>query len=567
MDDKSLITALIEAKLLTDEMAEALSRDAAVLGKNIEDVLVERKMVADVDLAKIKAKIIGVPYKAIKVAEIKDDVLKIIPETTARTYNVLPLSREKNLLVVGMVHPDDTSAAEALRYIAKQEKLSLGVYLISQSDCDAGIRRYTPFGSEIEAAVKSANVSGDSAAQRRVLLDGGKGGVADEAPVIKIVATLLKEAVDAHASDIHIEPERTRVRVRFRLDGQLQEHISLPAPLHQPIISRVKVLSDLKIDESRVPQDGRFRAQIFGRDIDFRVATFPTPMGEKVAIRVLDPTTGLKNLTDLGLVGKNEVTVKEGIEKPYGMILITGPTGSGKTTTLYALLQLLNKEDVNIVSLEDPVEYFVEGVNQSQVHPEIGYDFASGLRQILRQDPDIIMVGEIRDTETAGLAVHAALTGHIVFSTLHTNNAVGVIPRLIDMKVDAFLLPSALNLMLGQRLVTMLCQACKKAEEANADISAIIKKELPEAKAPYMIYHAKGCTVCKGKGIVGRMALFEVLAMTRELSVIVASGASAAKIQEEAHRQGMITMRQDGIAKALQGLVAIEEVLKETSEE
>jgi type IV pilus assembly protein PilB len=302
------------------------------------------------------------------------------------------------------------------------------------------------------------------------------------------------------------------------------------------------------------------------------VATFPTPLGEKVAIRVLDPKTGLKTLDQLGLVGKNAELVMEGIERPYGMIYISGPTGSGKSTTLYALLQLLNKETVNIVSLEDPVEYFISGINQSQVRPEIGYDFASGLRQILRQDPDIIMVGETRDNETAGLSVHAALTGHVVLSTIHTNNAAGVVPRLIDMKVEPFLLPSALNLMMSQRLVSKLCDNCKKPEVAPEAVQKIIKTALASSgqgkkyEEPYKIYKAPGCDVCKGKGVLGRIAIFEIIKMTPELENIILSGPTIQKILAEGKRQGMVTMREDGIFKALDGLVSIEEVVRETAE-
>lgn len=351
----------------------------------------------------------------------------------------------------------------------------------------------------------------------------------------------------------------------------------MPIELHQPIISRVKVLSNLKIDENRIPQDGRFRTVLFGRDIDYRVSTFPTPVGEKAAIRVLDPTVGLKGLEELGLVGRNYEVVKESIRKPYGMILLTGPTGSGKTTTLYAIMQILNKEGVNIVSLEDPVEYFIDGLNQSQVRPEIGYDFASGLRQILRQDPDVIMVGEIRDNETADLGIHAALTGHIVLSTLHTNNAVGVVPRLINMGVEQFLLPSSLNLMLAQRLVPRLCQKCKKSEKAPEKIQEILKKEIEELPqeiankwkssiGKFEVYHAPGCPACKGKGVSGRVALFEILKMTQSLEAIINANPTEHQILEESRRQGMISLRQDGVLKALEGLISMEEVLRETIE-
>jgi type IV pilus assembly protein PilB len=429
-------------------------------------------LVNEEKIAGIKSRFLKVPYKKIKVDEIKDELLKVIPEETVRNYKVIPVDKSDNLLIVGMLNPDDSKAQEALKFIAKQLRVNLGVYLITQSDWETVLRRYSPYRSEVEAAVKSFNLQpgqGLSATQKIIQLEEGV-AVSEEAPIIKIVANTLKEAVWQKASDIHIEPQRSRVRIRFRIDGELQEVSSLPIELHQPVLSRVKVLSNLKIDETRIPQDGRFRTVLFGRDIDYRVSTFPTPVGEKVAIRVLDPTVGLKGLEELGLIGRNNQIVIEGIKKPYGMILITGPTGSGKTTTLYAAMQILNKDDVNIVSLEDPVEYFIEGLNQSQVRPEIGYDFPSGLRQILRQDPDVIMVGEIRDNETANLAIHAALTGHIVLSTLHTNNSLGVIPRLINMKVEPFLLPPSLNLMLAQRLLPRLCQKCKKAEKPAVKI-------------------------------------------------------------------------------------------------
>ncbi len=399
-----------------------------------------------------------------------------------------------------------------------------------------------------------------------------KGG--EEAPIIRIVADTFREAVQSGASDIHFEPQENYLRIRFRTDGDLKEMAALPIELGQPVISRIKVISNLKIDETRIPQDGRFRSRIFDRDIDFRVATFPTPLGEKMAVRVLDPTTGLKSFEKLGLSEHNLKIVEDGLAKPFGMILLTGPTGSGKTTTLYALLQTLNRESVNIVSLEDPVEYFVAGINQSQVRPEIGYDFASGLRQILRQDPDVIMVGEIRDNETASLAVQAALTGHIVLSTLHTNNATGVIPRLLDMKVDPFLLPVSLNLMLAQRLVGQLCPDCRSAESAPEAMQKIIEEALvilpPDIpvkyKRPYQIFHSQGCTKCKNRGVIGRIAIYEVFRMTRELGEIINTGATQMKLMKEAHNQGMVDIRADGILKALLGSVSMEEVLRTTAE-
>jgi len=576
MENKTLLQELTKEGLLTEESAKKILQESSLIRKSAEELIYDRRLVDEEKIVGIKSRLSGVPYKKIKTDEIKDELLKLVSEETVRNYKVIPINKSDNLLVMGMLNPDDAKAQEALKFIAKQLRVNLGIYLITQSDWEAILRRYSPYRSEVEAAIKSFNLQpgqGLASGQKIIQLEEGV-TVSEEAPIIKMVASTLKEAVWQKASDIHIEPQRNRVRIRFRIDGQLQEVSSLPIELHQPILSRVKVLSNLKIDETRIPQDGRFRTVLFGRDIDYRVATFPTPVGEKVAIRVLDPTVGLKGLEELGLVGRNYQVIREGIEKPYGMILITGPTGSGKTTTLYAVMQILNKEDVNIVSLEDPVEYFIEGLNQSQVRPEIGYDFPSGLRQILRQDPDVIMVGEIRDNETANLAIHAALTGHIVLSTLHTNNALGVIPRLINMKVEPFLLPPSLNLMLAQRLLPRLCQQCKKAEKAAEKIQEIIKKELEklpkdltkDLNEPYEIYHSTGCPACQSKGVSGRIALFEILTMTPELEEIINTSPTEHRILEEARRQGMISLRQDGVLKALKGLISIEEVLRETME-
>jgi len=571
MDDKILFQELVKKNLLNQEVSEKILRDAQLAKKSAEDLLYERHLVEEVEIAKTKSQILGVPYKKFNLEEISDELFKIIPENTSRTYKVLPLSKTRDLLVVGMLRPDDARSQEALKFIAKEQRINLGVYLITPSDLEYIWRRYSPYQNEIQAAIKSLNLRGEETAAQKIIGLEESVSVSEEAPIIKIVASTLKEAVELRASDIHIEPQRSKLRIRFRIDGVLKEHASLSLQLHQPIISRIKVLSNLKIDENRIPQDGRFRSLVYGKEIDYRVSTFPTPTGEKVAIRVLDSSIGLKGLGELGLTGPALQIIQEGITKPYGMILITGPTGSGKTTTLYAVLQKLNREEVNIVSLEDPVEYFIDGLNQSQVRPDIGYDFASGLRQIVRQNPDIIMVGEIRDRETAGLAVQAALTGHIVLSTLHTNNAIGVIPRLIDLKVEPFLLPSSLNLMLAQRLVSRICPDCKKAEKAPANLQVLIKKELanlPEKfKEPYEIFHGQGCKTCQNKGLVGRIALFEVFQMTPRLAEIISASFTENTLLEEARRQGMITLRQDGIIKALEGLVTIEEVFRETMEQ
>ncbi len=573
MTSDQLFNELQSRRLLEPNAIVKLKREALLSGRSAEDLIHDRGLLDDAKIAEVKSQILGVPYQKVNFEGYDPKVIELIPEETVRTYGVAPLAQQGEMLIAGMVNPDDVKAQEALKFIANRSRVTLGIYLIGWGDWQEILRRYSPYKSSIEAAVRSVQVKGE-AGRRIVQLEDEsmKGG--EEAPIIKIVSDTLKEATQNGASDIHIEPQQTHLRIRFRIDGDLQEGAALPLQLAQPVVSRIKVLSSLKIDETRVPQDGRFRARILDREVDFRVATFPTPLGEKVAIRVLDPTTGLKSFNDLGLVGKNLEIVQAGLEKPFGMILITGPTGSGKTTTLYALLQTLNKENVNIVSLEDPVEYFVSGVNQSQVRPEIGYDFASGLRQILRQDPDVIMVGEIRDNETAALAVQAALTGHIVLSTLHTNNAAGVIPRLLDMKIEPFLLPVTLNLLLSQRLVGLLCPGCKRSDEAPPPLAQAIRKALeglpPELagkyKEPYMIFHAEGCAKCNNRGVVGRIAIYEVLQMTPGLEAVIQSAPSLQKILKEAKAQGMIDLRGDGVLKALEGQVAMEEVFRSTEE-
>lgn len=571
MTSDELLQQLQSHGLITEAVATRVKRDAIVSGESPEDIIGRDRAVPGEQVALIKSELLKVPYKKIDVTTIDDKLMGIVPEETARTYQAVPISWQDNLLVVGMLHPDDTKAQDALKFIARQNHVNLGVYLISYDDLQATLRKYSPYRAEIEAAVQSLNIKEGSGGQQAIELEGGDSA---DAPIIKIVADTFKEAVLNRASDVHIEPQQKSLRIRFRIQGDLQEVSSLPQELAQPVVSRVKVISNLKIDESRIPQDGRFRARLLDRDIDFRVATFPTPLGEKIVIRVLDPSTGLKNFDALDLIDRTRETIKKGLAKPFGMVLITGPTGSGKTTTLYAFLQSLNTVDVNIVSLEDPVEYFISGINQSQVHPEIGYDFASGLRQILRQDPDIIMVGEIRDGETAGLAVQAALTGHIVLSTLHTNNAAGVIPRLIDLKVESFLLPVSLNLIIAQRLVGVLCPDCKKPEEAPPEMQKVIKAALqdlpPEVTSqfavPYQIYHAKGCATCKGHGVVDRTGIYEALLVTPEMEAIINEGATTQKIIAEAKRQGMITLHQDGIVKALKGRVSMEEIIRETEE-
>lgn len=575
MTDREFFAELVKRRLLEEGTAARVLEEISSSGTRGEDVLYERKLVDETAAAQVKSELIGTPFKRVDPKSVNESLLSLIPNETAETYKIVPLERTPTLIIVGMVHPDDARAQEALRFIAKREGVSIGAYLITPSDFAAIMRQSVPYTSEVAAAVREVKrVAGNDDV---VNLDEAAKG--EEGPIIKIVSSTLKQAVEVGASDIHVEPQREHLRIRVRINGELEEITSLPLSLVQPVVSRIKVLARLKLDETRVPQDGRFRTVMFGRDIDYRVATFPTPNGEKVAIRVLDPETGLKSFKDLGLNPYNARVLEAGVRRPYGMVLVSGPTGSGKTTTLYAIMNRLNTPTVNIVSLEDPVEYFIQGMNQSQVKPEIGYDFASGLRQILRQDPDVIMVGEIRDAETANLAVNAALTGHVLLSTIHTNNAIGVVPRLVDLGAQPFLLSSALNLMVAQRLVLKLCPTCKKQREATGEVRTAIEQSLARltkdvrgdvsTQPPFMVSYADPkptCTTCKGKGVAGRIALFEIFSMTRELGDLIAGGFTEGKLFEEAKRQGMVTLRDDGILKALSGITSMEEILRETAE-
>lgn len=579
MTDAELFNELVNKKVISSGVAERVLKEAKFGERSAEELLYEKGIVDEVAVAKVKAVLLGAPYKKVDADAIPAELLKLIPKETSQNHRVVPLEKKDNLLIVGMLRPDDENAQEALRFLAKRERASLGVYVITPTDLAKVWRRYLPYHDEIDAALREINIK-QLEAERPVLLDEGM-RTTEDAPIIKVVSSTMRNAVENFASDIHIEPQRKYLRIRFRIDGELKEVASLPAALGQPVVARVKVLASLRLDETRIPQDGRFRTIIANREIDFRVSTFPTPSGEKVALRVLDSQMGLKGLKDIGLSDYNFRIISEAVNAPFGMILISGPTGSGKSTTLYAIMQKFNSEKLNVVTLEDPVEYFMSGINQSQIKPEIGYSFASGLRQILRQDPDVIMVGEIRDSETASLAVNAALTGHVMLSTIHTNNSVGVVPRLIDLGVPGFLLSSSLNVMLAQRLIVRLCPECRKPNIAPEDLQEMIKSEvakLPKqlkddvrskfgSAPPYKIYHAEpqsACKICKGKGTAGRIAIFEIFRMTRELSDIIVSGVSEGKLWDEAKRQGMVTLRQDGILKALDGEVLLEEVFRET---
>jgi len=575
----SLIQKLVEKGKIDQKTANSLKEKLGTSNETEENFLLDQKIIGQDYLFSLKSEILNVPLrKDAETLEIPNEILALIPEESARYYKIIPLSLKENILEIGMVDPEDIKAREVLLFVARQHRISYKISLITLDAFEILSKQYRNLREEVGAALEAleTELGKGEGVELAVSEKPSIERLAEEAPIIKMVAVILRHAVEGKASDIHIEPTTKKLRVRFRMDGILYSSLFLPLAVHPSIVARVKILSNLRIDETRIPQDGRFTAKIGEKEVDFRVSTFPIKLGEKVAIRVLDPTEGLKSYKELGLTGRNMDILKEAAKNPYGMILATGPTGSGKTTTLYALLQILNKEEVNIVTLEDPIEYFMGGVNQSQIRPEIGYDFPQGLRHIVRQDPDIIMVGEIRDEESAALAIHSALTGHVVLSTLHTNNAVGVIPRLIDMQIKPFLIPPALNIAIAQRLARVLCPYCKEKVKPKKAMKEIILKELESLPGevtkklkipdPFYLYEAKGCKKCNFKGVKGRIGIFETLKMTDQLAEIILKEPSELKITQEAERQGMVTMRQDAILKALEGLISMEEVMRVSEE-
>src|SRR3989344_5932925 len=428
-----LLNTLISQNVLTAQTAADLEKRALAAHTTPEELLVAEGVIDDEQLAQLRAKAASLPYVSLRDQTIPQKLLKMIPREAAENYQVIAFRKEGNVLDVGRVNPQNFKAIEAIQFLAQKSNLKVRYFVISRSSFQAATRRYQHFGEEVQAALENIR-EGPLLDMREGAIDRGKmEEVVRSAPVSKVVLVIIRHAIDGRASDIHIEPSIKETRVRYRIDGILRTSLVLPKYIHSAIVARIKVLANLKLDETRKPQDGRIRLTVEGRDIDFRVSTLPLFEGEKVVLRILDSDTSIPKLSELGINKRYIAAINEIIKRPYGLILLTGPTGSGKTTTLYTILTMLNQEGVNIVTLEDPIEYYINGVNQSQVNPEIGYSFADGLRSILRQDPNVVMVGEIRDKETTELVIHASLTGHMMLSTLHTNNSVGAIPRLIDL--------------------------------------------------------------------------------------------------------------------------------------
>ncbi len=567
----NVLTALAEKKIIKESDIAEIERESQNTGESIEALLIKRGVDSE-KILQAKGASLEVPTRTVGEMDIPFETLGFIPEESALHYQFVPLAVLDGVLEVGAVNPSNADALDALSFIASRSGLPYKVYLITEDDFKKVLGMYKGLTGEVSKAISEFDTSLTiemSAAEEKA--EKGKPHkeerITEAAPVTKIVATILRYAVEGNASDIHVEHLGKQVRVRFRVDGLLYTSLLLPASVHASVVARIKILSSMRLDEHRKPQDGRFSATVEGRRIDFRVSTFPAYYGEKVVMRILDPSKGFINLDSVGLGARDLVTIRKLLKRPYGLVLITGPTGSGKSTTLYGMLNELDREQYNVLSLEDPVEYNVEGINQSQVRPEIGYTFATGLRTTLRQDPDIIMVGEIRDKETAQLAVQAALTGHLVLSTIHTNNAIGVIPRLIDMGVEPYLIVPTLILTIAQRLVRTLCPGAGKAVPVTGAIKDMIDKEfsdlpeeyrkdLPKSDTIYAIEPTPDCP----KGTRGQTAVFEVLTMGRELEAAILKNASEAELWKISRKRGMLTMREDAILKSYQRIIPLEEI-------
>lgn len=575
---------LLDAGLVTEEQFEKARKKAEQTGRKLGDLLVAEGLISQEELIKLEAYILGVPFVNLEKEKIESNILKIIPEPIARSHNIIAFRKSGNNLEVAMLDPEDLRTVE---FIKKTTPLKILPRLTTPESLKHILKQYqktleAEFGEIIKKETKGIKII----TGKEVIKKGGElEKAAAEMPIIKIVDTLMKHAILQRASDVHIEPLEKEVVVRYRIDGILRDTMTLPKQVSSGIVARIKVLSNLKLDEHRLPQDGRFKIEAEDYKYSIRVSVLPVFEGEKIVMRLLAETAKAYTLEALGLRGEALEKVQDNLRKPVGMILVTGPTGCGKTSTLYSMMEILNTPGVNISTIEDPIEYRMPRINQTQVRPKIGLTFASGLRALVRQDPDIIMVGEIRDNETASLAINASLTGHLVLSTLHTTSASGAIPRLIDMEAEPFLISSTLNLILAQRLVRRLCkekQAYRLSDldlkniAKHCDLDRILKILIQEKIIPYKkgqsveqawknitFFRPKKSTECPD-GYKGRVGIFEVLPMTESIKELIIKQASSDQIQDQAQKQegGMRTMFEDGFIKAAQGITSIEEVLR-----
>ena len=551
---------LLQQGVLTPDQVSSLKLESINSGQPTEKIIMEHNLVPLDRLAAARAEVLNLPFVKLAGKGVRADILNLIPEPVARRYQLMPFDRQGDALLVAMVDPLDL---QVIQFVEKKSGLRVKPYLGLAEDINKAIR--DQYAQSLTTDVTSAMREVSEIAPKVETEEPPT--IIREAPVANIVNQLLEYAVKTRASDIHIEPLEDKTRVRFRIDGILYEKIILPKAIHEALVSRVKILSVLKIDEKRLPQDGRFTFTFGKEEVDLRVSSVPTVHGEKIVMRLLPKSTAAPTLLELGLGGSSVKTLENQLLRTHGVILVCGPTGSGKTTTLYSILTKISTSRVNILTIEDPVEYQILGVNQVQANPGIGLTFASALRSFLRQDPNIMMVGEIRDTETAELAIQAALTGHQVFSTLHTNTASGALPRLLDMGAEPFLLASSVNAIVGQRVVRKLCPNCRgeitPPPEVAENIKATLGKLLPKAaQAAIKVFKPIGCPQCNQVGYLGRTGIFEVLAVTNKIARQILERASAYDVEETATNEGMVTMKQDGYLKVLSGITSMEEVLR-----
>jgi len=582
----------VEDKLVTDGLISAdklkeLSDKASKENSPLFSTLVHDGAITNEDLTKTIAAITKVPYVNLINARIEPKTLELLPQDVAERYMAVPLGEMQRRLVVAMLDADNVQAVD---FLANRIGRPLKVYAASEEGIRAVLKQYEAnISSDVAKQFTQADLT--AAAETAALTDEKQAPndnskkiatIVQDSPISKILNTIMEFAVKNRASDIHIEPLENELKVRCRVDGVMREVLKMPKATEAPLVSRIKILSNLKIDEHRVPQDGQFTVHVSGKDVDLRIAISPVVWGEQVVIRLLDKSGTSLKLEDMGYAGRALRTIRGGLERPNGMILTSGPTGSGKSTSLYALLNEIKSDSINIVTLEDPVEYKMGGINQIQVNADVGLTFAAGLRSILRQDPDVVMVGEIRDKETATLAVQAALTGHLVFSTLHTNSAAGILPRLLDMGIEPFLIASTVHTVIGQRLVRRIGDSKETYQSDKAETEAVkqtLKELLPEKEADIPkfaqdlgyetlpLIGQNAYTLTKGTdspaapgGFKGRMGLYEVFDVTEEIQELIIKRATSTEIQNKAQEQGMITMRQDGYLKALAGKTTLAEI-------
>ena len=550
---------------ITSQQLKFIKNEAARRVEPAEKIISAMNWVSVEQLAQAKAQVIGVPYIDPVQQPVSPEVLSSVPEDVAKRFTVVPFARDKTTLSLAMVDPLDLQVFE---FIEKKSGLVVKPYLATAASINRVIAEQYTRGLSKEVTDALQDVA--PGLSKSYIQQTQAASVLGEAPVARIVSTLLEYGIKVRASDIHIEPLENETRVRYRIDGILHEKLILPKKIHDSIVSRIKILGNMKIDEKRIPQDARFNFKIGKEELDLRLSTLPTAFGEKVVMRLLKKSGAVPSLPELGLRAKALSNLEENIARPHGIILVTGPTGSGKTTTLYSILSKLNSTKVNIVTLEDPIEYQISGVNQVQINPQAGLTFASGLRSFLRQDPNIIMVGEVRDSETTDLAVQASLTGHLVFSTLHTNNASGALPRLLDMHAEPYLIASTVNCVVGQRVVRTICPTCKVTKNASEEVIVQLKEVLDNlfnfSAKPLKLYFGKGCTQCNNTGYLGRVGIFEVLMVTEKIARMIFKRETAQTIEKQAIQDGMITMKQDGFLKVCEGATTIEEVLRVAEE-